>query len=114
MARKTTEKDLIHELQNYDCDAEVRLAFQPSWTFEHSIGAVGGSSPSQAYEILREADDEWYVVANDGEQVAGASTQADAQAKLDELVGDDETVVYIAEGDQLGYLPATAKPAIGW
>jgi hypothetical protein len=33
-------RDLIEYLENFDEEAEVRLAMQPSWPFEYSIGEV--------------------------------------------------------------------------
>jgi len=35
-----TVQELIYELQQFDQDAEVRLAEQPSWPFEYSINGI--------------------------------------------------------------------------
>ena len=35
-----TTSDLINLLESVDPDTEVRLAMQPSWPFEYSIGEV--------------------------------------------------------------------------
>jgi len=40
-----TVGDLIEELEGYPEDAEVRLAIQPSWPFEHSVSEVTHSAP---------------------------------------------------------------------
>jgi hypothetical protein len=59
-------------------DADVRLAVQPGWPFEHSVARVAVPEGSE---------------------------------------GDDPEagqVVYIGEGEQLGYLRSTARDALGW
>jgi hypothetical protein len=33
-------RELIEYLENFDEESEVRLAMQPSWPFEYSIGEV--------------------------------------------------------------------------
>lgn len=35
-----TVEDLIYELQEMNPEAEVRLAMQPNWPFEYSIGDI--------------------------------------------------------------------------
>ncbi len=109
-----TVEQLISELQNYEPDAEVRLAFQPSWPFEHSISEVTDGVASEP-EVLQD-DDGWYV-EEDGEQIAGPfMTVADGEAWIERQYGNDDTqsVVYIAEGHQIGYLPGKASRALGW
>jgi hypothetical protein len=113
-------RDLINELQNYDEDAEVRLAFQPSWPFEHSIDTVAGVSSDpldSGYEALRD-DDGWYVEAG-GEQLDGPfETEEEALAACrthaEEEAKDHGNVVWLAEGRQIGYLPGAACKALGW
>lgn len=70
-------------------DVEVRLAQQPRWAFEYSIGEV------EATEA---------VLVGDPDEDGEPATEADARPP----------VVYIAEGSQLGYLPAQAAEALGW
>jgi hypothetical protein len=104
--------ELITELEQYDENAEVRLAFQPEWPFEHSIDSVVLADPRAAYEVVRD-EDGWYVVeVNTGEQVSGHGTENDARRALD-LMGV-EPVVYIGEGRQLGYLPSAARAELCW
>lgn len=67
-----------------DQDAEVRLAFQPNWPFEHSIGTIREVSLEDENVYDEEGDE--YV----------------------------EKVVYIGEGGQLGYLPNRAKQELEW
>jgi hypothetical protein len=76
-----TVRELIDHLSDYDPDAEVRLAHQPEWPFEYSVQSV--ASAEEAAE-LREPDP-------DEDNAAPAN------------------VVYIAEGEQLGYLPEFAR-----
>jgi hypothetical protein len=37
-----------------------------------------------------------------------------ANAAVQAQLGDDEPVVYIGEGAQLGYLPGTVREQLGW
>jgi hypothetical protein len=64
-----TVGELIAALEAFDEEAPVRLAFQPSWPFEHDCGQVAADSGG---------------------------------------------TVWIAEGDQIGYLPGVARQALGW
>jgi len=80
-----TLQDLINQLQEladeFGPDTEVRLAQQPAWAFEYSVGDVAACTS--------DPDDE------DGEE-------------------PDAPVVYISEGQQLGYLPGAAANTLGW
>lgn len=90
-------KELIEALQGFydqvegDYDAktaeetEVRLAFQPNWPFEHSLGEV---------EMCDRADYEDEDDAPDSD--------------------DPQIIVYLGEGNQIGYLPGHAKKQLGW
>lgn len=80
-----TVGDLISELQYYDENLEVRFASQPSWPFEYSVASV------TCVNLSKDEDDE-DTRPNDG----------------------DEEVVYLVEGDQLGYLPGAVRDHIGW
>jgi hypothetical protein len=114
-------RHLIHELQQLDGDLEVRIAMQPAWPFEHSIEAVvhgkGDSAVEDGWEALRD-DDGWHV-EHDGDQVAGPfDTDFEAQGVAVELWEEEQAkhgdVVYLAEGEQIGYLPAAAAKRLGW
>lgn len=72
-------------LEDLDEDAEVRLAMQPSWPMEYTIGDVVLVEETPLHE-------------------------------LDEHEVDDYTpgIVYISEGDQLGYLPSQVSEELGW
>jgi hypothetical protein len=77
-----TVNELIMLLEDMDGDTEVRLAMQPSWPFEYSIGGIVRVSSLEDEEY----DDE----------------------------GNGESVVYIGEGTQMGYLPNIVKNELGW
>lgn len=66
-----TVGDLLELLEGYDEDTKVRIATQPSWPLEHSLGHEG------AYD-------------------------------------DDAKVLYLAEGQQLGYVPGHVAEQLGW
>jgi basic membrane lipoprotein Med (substrate-binding protein (PBP1-ABC) superfamily) len=83
-----TVYELKRLLEDFDDDAEVRLAHQPSWPFEYSLADVIAIDPDDEAELAHQAIDD------DEDECA--------------------TVVYLVEGDQLGYLPGHAAAEIGW
>ena len=85
----TTVKELIRELEGMDQDAEVRIAHQPRWPLEYSIG--------QTVEVTNPDEDD----------------EEEAEVK-DKPAKEPETVVYIGEGNQLGYLGSNASRSLGW
>ena len=74
-----TVRELIDALQYFDENQEVRLAQQPNYPFEYSIDNVVEFSKEGAHDPYESED----------------SVRQDA---------DDEHIVYITEGQQLGYL----------
>ena len=79
-------EELLELLEEFNPEAEVRIAHQPSWPFE--------------YEIVD-------VVPN-GDEIADVLIDDDnARHFLN-------PVVYLVEGAQLGYLPHEARVAVGW
>jgi hypothetical protein len=70
-----TVRDMMAALEDYDPDAEVRIAIQPRWPLEYTIGDVV-CSDSITDDEDEEADD------------------------------DKPVVVYVTEGQQVGYAPA--------
>lgn len=86
--------ELIEQLQAFAAehgDVEVRLAVQPNWPFEHSIGSVAlGQEP--IYEGTMDPEDGTVATAED----------------------EVPAIIYIGEGRQLGYLPAMAREGLGW
>lgn len=67
---------------------EVRLAIQPRWAFEHAISDI------VAVDLNDTSDEE-----EDGEPPAEE---------------EEKVVVYIGEGQQLGYLPGVAGSELGF
>lgn len=82
-----TVQELIDALSQMNPDAEVRIAHQPSWPFELSVGRVVS------------AEDAFEAPEDDG----------DGPEELPNL-----EVVWIGEGSQIGYLPGAVKTALGW
>lgn len=107
-----TLSDLIERLtalqDEHGADAEVRLAHQPSWPFEYAIDQViacdmHGDEKQEINDFLNEADP-----LEDGDAID------EARARLGELDGEPQVVVYLGEGSQLGYLPGVASAELGW
>lgn len=73
-------RELIEELEDlaeeFGDEADVRLAIQPRWAFQHSIAQAIGVR-------LREH-------------------------------GEAQPVIYLGEGNQIGYLPHAPAVALGW
>lgn len=82
--RIDTVGELIEALEAYDPDTSVRIAQQPSWPFEYTLGAVT-CTPDDIHP-----DD------------------------LDGDTPPPDPVVWLAEGHQVGYLPGIASQALGW
>lgn len=80
-----TVRELIMELEDFPQDAEVRLACQPAWPFEYSISSVVSVHP-------KDTDEEEFTPEED----------------------DEESIIYIGEGSQIGYLPGQAANKLGW
>ncbi len=107
---KLTVAELIAELQNMPQDAEVRLAHQPSWPFEYAIDQV-----VCAGEDVKLLTEEQLEAMSDDER-------QDAENLIDEgraicwEEGEDlpQPVVYLGEGQQIGYLPGAAANELGW
>jgi hypothetical protein len=83
-----TVKQLIRQLEDFNPDSEVRLAIQPSWPFEHSIGNVVS--------------------------VGLTDEDADEDEEVPDYANTGEEIVYIGEGYQVGYLPGQASHELGW
>lgn len=83
-----TVQDLIDQLEDCDPNAEVRLAIQPSWPFEHSV--------------------------RDVVEVDLTDKDADEDEEVSDYENTGERVVYIGEGRQIGYLPGVARDHLGW
>lgn len=103
-----TLNDLIDELEylresGISGDTAVRFASQPSWPFEYSISSIAALTKDSWEESLR---GEMEGEGMSEEEIA----EGIANAELDKV----ESVVYLVEGHQIGYLSGEAKDTIGW
>ena len=101
-----TVGELMSLLEGFDEDAEVRLAFQPRYPMQYTVGevaqAVLGEDESQ--------DSECRECGGDGCEACGGSGAVEPD-------GETHTVVYIGEGSDIReapYLPGAAARALGW
>ena len=96
-----TVQELIEILEDFDGEAEVRLAQQPSWPFEYGIGEVAEvrNAPKQQDELQDLQDflrDAWSPTADvDPTDRRIAMTRT---AELEREIADAPTVIYIGEG----------------
>lgn len=100
-----TVGELISQLEDLDAEAEVRLAHQPSWPFEYSIDSVvevGGDD-----DECEECGFSWSAHDEGTPGYCGCEVEPPRGS-------DNPTIVYIAEGSQLGYLPGQASRQLGW
>lgn len=114
----TTVGDLIHMLEDFDEDLEVRLAMQPSWPMEYTISTLVCRNLGDLTEREREEVEEALKYEQaDGDLSHDPAQVAERRAELSKELGSgnkDEDVVFIAEGTQLGYLPAIIAEELGW
>lgn len=99
--------DLISELTHIaeaHPDAEVRFASQPNWPFEYEISDIAVCNLAEESEAEDDDLREWMEDGDVDEEVIREWMDID----------NDEVVVYLGEGSQLGYLPETAKNTLGW
>jgi len=93
-------RDLIDQLKSMNPDAEVRLAIQPSWPFEHSLSR----------ELIEIAETECEGCDGSGRGYEGDSCHSCNGTGKTEA----EPIVYLAEGNQIGYLPGLVSRGLGW
>jgi len=82
-------RDLKNVLEDLDDDMEVRFASQPNWPFEYSITDA----------VVIDLSEEYY--------------EDDEEEKINPDAEPNE-IVYLVEGQQLGYLPGLVSNKIGW
>ncbi len=80
-----TVEELIGILEDFEPTAEVRIAHQPEWPMEYTLG-----------------------------EVVECGANGDEDEDADVADDDREGIVYIGEGTQLGYLPEYAVDELGW
>lgn len=107
--RVDTVGDLIAALGDYDPDLPVRWAAQPSWPLAYSIGPVI-CTPDDADRHDRDDHDPGSNGPgrhDHGDNPTAGNPNADGSDA-------DTPVVWLGEGQQLGYLPGIAANALGW
>lgn len=75
-------------------------------TVQELIEALSGMNPDAEVRIAHQPS--WPLVLSVGDVI-----EADVTDEADE-VETDAQVVYIAEGEQVGYLPGEVTSALGW
>jgi hypothetical protein len=118
-------QELQELLEQYEPEAEVRFASQPSWPFEYSVAGAISSEELEAdsrFNVVRleaPADSEaagwsWAVVdSRDDREPVFAPSEAEAAELLAEIEGNEGDrgpedappagVVYLVEGRQIAY-----------
>ena len=82
-------RDLKNIIEDLDDDLEVRFASQPSWPFEYSIYDAYVIDLNVEYD----SEDDEYLENEDDEP---------------------KDILYLVEGNQIGYLPGIVAREIGW
>jgi hypothetical protein len=119
-AMALTVSDLRDMLEGLDDNLEVRFAAQPNWPFEYSIDkveVVNPNAPSDDEE--REYEDALYEarqIEDPEKREAEIKELRDGWIAMQESNEADNVleVVYLVEGNQIGYLPGIVASAIGW
>lgn len=123
-----TVQELIDELSSMDApDAEVRLAFQPSYPLQYRIGGVslpdaGDLSDLDLTNVGDGDDQEWYLSHPDEGDVGGPYESREVALRAwDEMAAAEREAhpahVYISEGGQVydePYLPGFVSRDLGW
>ena len=119
-----TAKDLIDLLEGVDPDTEVRLAQQPHWPFEYSVGQVvrvktGGPEAGAVVTFEDDAGVEHSGEVKDTTEDGLLIEEENGGVRhvpFHQLIGYLELteVLYIGEGTQLAYLPGVASRELGW
>lgn len=119
MAITVSELIIILEDHRTRCgdDAEVRLAIQPNWPFEHDISPdqVQATDLSESLEVMN-LEGEWYIcdAATESDVEGPFASDTAAAERLDAMKEAHKPVIYIGEGRQIGYLPSEARAALSW
>jgi len=134
-----TVQELIDILSDMNPDAEVKLAIQPSWPFQHGIDRVvevvaptdeapqwgvvmnfeNGDEEFEEYPNRWEADQHVSELGRKpgvSEAYTAAMYQGEVISRDDarQLEDDTERMVFIGEGGQECYLPGAVASELGW
>lgn len=104
--------DVLQDLQSElgpNEDPVVKIAQQPSWPFEYSIGDV---VMTDAVNVMTRA--EFDALSEDEQEAANERADNDELVFIDEGEELPERCVFIGEGSQLGYLSGGVSRQLGW
>ena len=95
-------------LEGLEEDAEVRIASQPNWPFQHDVDSV--IVIEKPKELL--SDNEVEAMSDaEREQYEDACERGEY---VDPHEMPESDIVYIGEGRQIGYLPMRVKGRLRW
>lgn len=83
-------------LEGLDDEVEVRIATQPNYPFENSIAGLKVECPEQ--ERIDELEEALY-----GDKSLSAADKETVKSEIQDLKENSTQIVYILEGQQLGY-----------
>lgn len=104
-------REMIEQLeeiaQAHGDEIEVRIAEQPHWPFENSISQIVAVNLSEeTCEVCQGSQED-----DDGNKCDNCDGSG---IYREENKTEDEFFVYIAEGQQIGYLPGAVSSELGW
>ena len=104
-------RNFMEENEHLSDDVEVRLATQPTWPYEYTVGApVVAEFAYYETEEYREIDD---ALSNSDDPEEQKELQAQLE-KFAEEWEEKEPIVYFPERRQLSYLPGEVRNLLGW
>ena len=101
-----TVGELKELLEGIDDDVEVRLAHQPSWPLEYAAETVEEVTLYEVACCPRCGVEGAVLLSGDAEH-----DECETPEWVPEETG---SVLYVAEGSQLGYLPGEVSRRLGW
>jgi len=97
-------------LEDMDDDMEVRLAMQPNYPMEYTIGDVVEVNLNDKTTEIQELREELENTEDAEEKSQLESDIMDLEQDQD----DKEYIVYLSESSQTGYLPGIVSRELGW
>ena len=99
------KRELLEMLDDVSDETEIRIADQPAWPFEYVLSQV------VSVNIAEEKCD---VCSGSGYDDEEKCENCDGTGVYREEGKEDEVIVYLATGTQIGYLPSPATSELGW
>lgn len=102
-----------------DDNVEVRIATQPHWPFEHEVENVVLTDKTDGLVPAVGEDGSWFIINPDDDDAIEAGhgphpTEEAANAVLSKMREEQVRILYLSEGEQVGYLPGEARRALSW